>query len=1649
MLKREEADKQLAQLRIKNWDKNVLTTLAKLPEKLATIGRTMRGIDTNGKAFKTWQKRNAADQKAYPALAALSAKDRVRLFTAFHPQLGNELEAAYQFVPKQALPGKPFRAPNDPQLYSERAYGAVRNLVQIFDGYDQDIAWVAAWAPHLSGGWVADEVGLLLAAAIDAGNDEVLEILRLSVTNEHEVGCMGRHVITGMLMCSRPDAWEYMEKTLLAAQRQEGLRQSILVEIDEAHPEAFRRMLGLILEHNLIRFSSVVQAVDGWFDLQWSALTPAVLKRTVQLAHSCLNDAAQRDRILAEGNGEDAFLALWCVAFDDIRAAEKKAREMLKSPQVERRAVAMRLLGDLPLATELQDVYGGLLDDPDLRIALPALENLPAGGDHWDALLRLRERMPARRTVLDPLVWPWNTVEADRSEVVGALVNHLGKRKYTDLLPYIDEMNGYQKGQIIDRLAKLKKWDTITRSTLFRLVGDRDGYTRQRALNALKKADVSEEEARTVETMLNKKGSELRQGVLSILVRQKSAPALASVDRLLSAKKEPLRLGALELMRALVEKKKAIAECRERARRYQESKPEMTEEEQLHLEIILDLQREKPTLDNALGLMDPSKRSPAIAPKDRKSVFMTPAAIELLKSLDALIVANRKTPVRLPDEEVDTLLGNMHYWQFPYVDHSKSPEKNRERLPLAEIWTTWYEKRPKTQKDKDGLELVRAQLWVHQNPSTWKGIRTRFPDLVTRLSNGQAPVKLKHADLVVRIMDWISFLYPIEGVNTFALDAIETGFSLVPKKELERVVKLDDWREAHKDWRNSFPLQHLFQRITKPGDAELLRLWQLMHWRDQPTPEVSRMRPDFTYLLAGFKAGQANEHDVFDGLIGPNLRYYGDLARLTQLQSKERDETPGLAPLVERVRERILELETTRGEMPTAATQPAQNISSLTGMATFFRLLQSFGKRKLSRVSYYGQTKAEILSRLLSVTFPAKEDTPEAFAKQAEALKLSEQQWLELAFHAPQWLPFIEPMIGWNGLNEGVWWFLAHMPSGKSGLSGAVDAEDLDMEDEDDLDMEDDADLDEGDLDDDEEREEAVAEIKPVKLDPWEKLIRERCGLTHEERRNGAVDPTWFHRTFPVLGAKRWDALASAAKFGCSGNDAKKAVKLSEVLLGKTPRAQLLDEVNNKKLKESVRLLGLLPLPPEEKGSDKREKELAIRYKALVEYRRYAKSLGPMSRESSVANANMGLQNLARTAGYADPIRLEWSMEAAEYADLAQGPVSVTAEGVTVTLSIDALAIPEVTVRRGEKPLKTIPPAVRKNSKVAELLEKRTELKRSASRVKQSLEGMMVRGDNFSAEELVTLFSHPLLRPLLERLVVEGEGIRGYPVAEGKALRDHADKVEPIKKGEKLRLTHPYDLFQSGQWHQWQADCFASERVQPIKQVFRELYVITAQEKDDTTFSARYAGHQVNPNQALALFGSRSWSVNEGISKFFPEANIRVEIEFRHHGWTPAQVEGATVDEIRFYKRGEWKPMRLEDVPPRIFSEVMRDGDLVVAVAHVGGVDPEASASTVELRASLVRETATLFKMDNVSVKDRHVHIKGKLGSYTVHLGSANVHRQPGGAVCILPVHSQHHGRLFLPFADADPRTAEVVSKVLLLARDHEIQDPTILDQLR
>ena len=325
----------------------------------------------------------------------------------------------------------------------------------------------------------------------------------------------------------------------------------------------------------------------------------------------------------------------------------------------------------------------------------------------------------------------------------------------------------------------------------------------------------------------------------------------------------------------------------------------------------------------------------------------------------------------------------------------------------------------------------------------------------------------------------------------------------------------------------------------------------------------------------------------------------------------------------------------------------------------------------------------------------------------------------------------------------------------------------------------------------------------------------------------------------------------------------------------------------------------------------------------------------------------------------------------------------------------------------------------------------------------------MIRQDHFEVTDLEALDRHPVLAPML-RLVLFVDSDGHIARWRGDRWADADDR--DVATGGAVRLAHPVDLLVSGEWIRWQERLFVDATRQPFKQAFRELYLPTDGERAGGPGSRRYEGHQIQPRQATALFGARGWTVDReagDVWRVFHQHGVTAGVDFLDGFMTAAEVELPSITQVVFSRRSDATVLPLESVPPVVFSETMRDLDLVVSVAHAGGVDPEATASTVEMRTALARETIRLMQLDNVRIDHHHLLIDGRLGEYSVHLGSGIVHRRPGGAVCIIPVAAQRRGRLFLPFADDDPKTAEIMSKLLLLARDHEIKDPSILSQLR
>ena len=193
----------------------------------------------------------------------------------------------------------------------------------------------------------------------------------------------------------------------------------------------------------------------------------------------------------------------------------------------------------------------------------------------------------------------------------------------------------------------MKKWDAATRDTLFRLVGDRDSWVRQQALESWLqevRGVTRPTKPRQVEELPEPQGQRIASGEsLRLLAQAEDAFSRPRSRRppALRRRKSEQRLAGLELLRLLVEKKRAPAECRLRAEAYRASHPDLPEEEQQHLDAILDEKREMPKLDDALGLMGSTKLSPVVKPKPLEVVLCSAATMACLKSLDALMRMNK------------------------------------------------------------------------------------------------------------------------------------------------------------------------------------------------------------------------------------------------------------------------------------------------------------------------------------------------------------------------------------------------------------------------------------------------------------------------------------------------------------------------------------------------------------------------------------------------------------------------------------------------------------------------------------------------------------------------------------------------------------------------------------------------------------------------------------------------------------------------------------------------------------------------------------------------------------------------------------------------------------------------------------------------
>lgn len=717
--------------------------------------------------------------------------------------------------------------------------------------------------------------------------------------------------------------------------------------------------------------------------------------------------------------------------------------------------------------------------------------------------------------------------------------------------------------------------------------------------------------------------------------------------------------------------------------------------------------------------------------------------------------------------------------------------------------------------------------------------------------------------------------------------------------------------------------------------------------------------------------------------------------------------------------DRILETELKRGEMETEFSKAIFSIKRIYGMEWMVEILKAMGNDKLDRGTYYywsgsSAGRRECLSHLLQVCQPREEDTAEKMERLLSGTKIGEQKLVETAMYAPQWLSVIEEYLGWPGLKSGCYYFMAHMNERF-----------------------------------DRKKEAMIARYTP---------------LTSEELNEGAFDLNWFRESYELLGEKRFSKLYTAAKYISDGSKHARARKYADAALGKVTTKQLEEQIREKRNKDLLMSYGLVPIGGQE--------DLLRRYEFIQQFIKESKQFGAQRRSSEAAAAATALKNMATAAGYADVTRLTLAMESELVKSYADYYEAHQLEDISLRLETDETGKTEMICEKAGKALKSVPAKFKKSELYLKLRDIRKAFNEQRIRAVKMFEQSMEEREVYRFGELRALCDSPVVGPVIQALVlleeetkakeenvlsaeVGGGGslpVHGFLCGQG--VRDCHGQIHILEDHCSVRVAHPFDLYKRGCWQDYQKTLFSGgekQRVikQPFKQIFRELYVKLPEELQRER-SMMFAGNQIQPKKTAACLRGRRWVADyeEGLQKVYYRENLVARIYALADWFSPSDIEAPTLEWVEFTDRKTFQSVKLENIPDVVYSEVMRDVDLAVSVAHAGGVDPETSHSTVEMRKAILELCLPLFKLKNVRLEGSHALIEGTRGQYSIHLGSGVIHQSGGHQIQVLPVHSQGRGKMFLPFLDEDPKTAEIISKVVLFAEDQKMKDPYVLRQL-
>lgn len=1294
----------------------------------------------------------------------------------------------------------------------------------------------------------------------------------------------------------------------------------------------------------------------------------------------------------------------------------------------------------------------------------------------YEKFAGIYEKLPKKGLIFDPCIFPWYRVELTPSTVIRQMAFTAyvlqDEEKITYMAGLLGEVAGssYDRGDLLNLLL-YRPSNQTQRELLIQYMGNAEESTSSKAIKLVKNLSLKEPDYRLMEDMLRFKRSKLRKELLEFLMEQEDASMEGCLKRLLADGREEKRSAGLDLMLRLSRNKEKES-FYQRIKSLAAEIEHPTDKEKVLLEEILGKEKEDLSEKKGYGIYDPDALVEIPELKEgsdaiRKCIPLSEKEIIFkLRKLDALFKENR-------DYEYETasgdkaLLGNNYTWQKKESgmggQASYTERYCLKNYPLEEKLRAFY----REEIGDYGTFIEWEAMLLSQNGEVYQKSRIFYEAVFGKLPFVPLPLGLEYQKQIVSVR--LNYRYEFMDRKLLfeaGIQAVQALTQVINQKNKTITYHYTGWNNRILEQSTSVNNLRFFDRFL-----EGLEYWETEEefkkafytaWKFELKCSEDREQSQFISNVRSYNSLNAAtltpitpywflkayhmELISKDILVKAILNYFNrrnNLKALTQLVKGEYAKPANRAlwqqffgeGMAQRIMEQgetlvgkdtwcghlvqelydlivpmMVDTELRRGEAETVFSDDMGGITYIQGIEYLIRILMALGKDTLSRETYYSwyysanNTKKDVLSRLLKACYPAKTDDGKALGNALKGTSIKVDRLVEVAMYAPQWIDVIQEYLGWQGLKSGCYYFMAHM-------NERFDDQKMSM----------------------------IAKYTP---------------LEREELQDGAFDIDWFWEAYQMLGEKNFELLYKAAKYISDGQKHSRARKYADAAAGKVTLKALQEQIESKRNKDLLMSYGLVPFEKDQ------EKDMLERYQFIQRYAKETKAFGAQRRASESKASQIALVNLSVHGGFSDVTRLTLKMESRLAEEFAPYMKWTLVGDVEICLHVDELGKSVILCQKDGKMLKSVPSRLGKEAHVLELKEAHKKLKEQYIRAKKLMEESMESGAEFTALEVAGLMGNPVVRAILLPLVLisgENAGLLVWEEDENKenskegniSIKEWDGRITALEADKKVRIAHPLDLYKMKVWHQYQKLLFDQQIRQPFKQVFRELYVKLPEEAG-LTASRMFAGNQIQPQKTVGCLKGRRWIVDyeEGLQKIYYKENIIARIYALADWFSPSDVEAPTLEWVEFSNRKTFEPLTISQVPDLIYSEVMRDVDLAVSVAHAGGVDPETSHSTIEMRRAIIAFNLPLFQLTNVTLKDSHALVQGTRGNYSIHLGSGVIHQEGGAMLNILPVHSQKRGKLFLPFVDEDPKTAEIMSKIVLLAEDKKIKDPFILDQL-